>query len=227
MVIRFPLSYFSCVDRSSRTYKPPHLPLPTITSTRIPLRPALERLSTSVLVHPDPRECALLRVSCRSCYPPVRPLPLCTQDSAVTETMPTWSISVVRLCCVRIAFPPSQPTGLAPRRLGTHPLLYFEVLYLFQYFPRLSPPSSGTSLGQVVRRLERIEAMVQSVGLNVELPIVDPRLPACVNVEWEVSRISTTRRILGATERTFKMVFFLSALIGNYIIVDHPKNLHP
>ena len=79
--------------------------------------------------------------------------------------------SAVRSCRVK-QLPPSRPTGLAPRRLGTRsPLSYIEDLYLLQYFPRPSPPPSGLRLGRVFRRLDRVLPVVQPLGLTVELPL--------------------------------------------------------
>ena len=65
----------------------------------------------------------------------------------------------------------SRPTGLAPRRLGTHsppPLL--RSLYLLQCFPHLSPPSSELRLGRVPRRLDRVLTVVQPIGLTSSSP---------------------------------------------------------
>ena len=67
-------------------------------------------------------------------------------------------------------YPSSRLTALAPRRLGIHPPLYFGVIYRFQYLPHLLPPPSELNLGRVIRRLDRIETVVQSIGLIVELP---------------------------------------------------------
>ena len=104
---------------------------------------------------------------------------------------------------VRVAYerPPSpRPTGHAS------PIPYFEVLYFLQYFPRMFLPASGTRLGLSSDRREWIETMAQSIGLIVEPSFDDPRLPACVGVDREVSRIDTTRRIPGALETTCGMV---------------------
>ena len=110
-----------------------------------------------------------------------------------------------------------------PCRLGTHPLSYFEVLYFFQYFPRLSPPPLGHSLGRVIGQFEWIETVVQPVGLTVELPVDDLRLSAFMDVDQEVSRNYTTRRAPGASEMTCGTVFCLLALVGHYITVVHPR----
>ena len=119
------------------------------------------------------------------------------EDSTSTATSPIWPPSTDRLCRVRTTFS-SRPTGLTPRRLGTHPLhVILEYFYFFQYFSHLSPLPSRHSLGRVTRRLEWIETAVQSVGLIVELTIDDPRLPACVDADAGVSGIDTTRHILG------------------------------
>ena len=62
--------------------------------------------------------------------------------------------------------PPSpRPTGLAPRRLGTHsspPLL--RSIYLLQCFPHLSPPPSELRLGRVLRRLDRVLTVANPSG---------------------------------------------------------------
>ena len=88
----------------------------------------------------------------------------------VTSSTPR-TTSAVRSCRVK-QLPPSRPTGLAPRRLGTRsPLSYVEDLYLLQYFPRPSPPPSGLRLGRVFRRLDRVLPVVQPLGLTVELPL--------------------------------------------------------
>ena len=49
--------------------------------------------------------------------------------------------------------------------------------------------------------------MVQSIGLIVELPFDDPRLAACMDVDWEVLRVDTSRRSLKASEMTCEKVF--------------------
>ena len=127
--------------------------------------------------------------------PRVQALAPRAEDSASSATSPIWPPSVDRSCCVRMAFP-SRSTGLALRRLGTHPHhVILEYFYFFQYFPHLSPPPSGYSLGRVTRQLKWIDTAVQSVGLIVELPIDEPRLPACVDADARVFRIDTTRHI--------------------------------
>ena len=83
-------------------------------------------------------------------------LPFHAQDSAVTAPSPIWPTSTDRPCHVRTTFIITTDQASAPQVRRTSPLHYFEVLYLFHYFPHLFPPSSGFSLGQMIRRLERI-----------------------------------------------------------------------
>ena len=89
-----------------------------------------------------------------------------------------------RSCHVRTTNPIATiDRARAPQVRHSSPLLYVEVLYLFQYFPHPSPPPSGLSLGRVIRRLNRIETVVQSVGLIVELLSTHNPTPARTWIE--------------------------------------------
>ena len=103
------------------------------------------------------------------------------------------------------------------------PPSYLEVLYLFRYFPHLSPPPSGFKLGRVFRRFDRTVTVVLSVELIVELPSTTRALPRPEDVDQKDSRIDSTRHTPGSTEVTPETVFCLSALVVHYPIIDHPS----
>ena len=129
------------------------------------------------------------------------------KDSTKTTTSPTRPTFADRPCPLRTTFIITIDRARAPQVRPASPYHYFGVLYFFQYLSHLSLPPSGHSLSRVISRLEWIETVVQSVGWIVELPFDDPRLPACVDVDREVSRIDTTRHTPGVPETTYGKVF--------------------
>ena len=90
-------------------------------------------------------------------------------NPASTTILSARLISAVRACSVRTTSNITTDRGRAPQVRHTSPLLYVEVLYLFQYLRHLFPPPSELSLGRAIRRLDRIEIVDQSVVLTVEL----------------------------------------------------------
>ena len=136
--------------------------------------------------------------------------------------VPTSFYGADRPCYVRTASLITTDQARAPQVRHASPS-YFEVLYLFQYFPRLSPPPSGFNLGRVIRRVDRIVTVVQSVGLIVELPLMTHGFPRPEDVDRKDSRTDTSQLIPGFPTATFAMVLCLSALIGYYLAVAHAR----
>ena len=94
----------------------------------------------------------------------------CTEDSTMTMTSPIRPTTTNRLCHVRMISLVMIDRARAPHVRHTSPSPYFEVFYCFKYFPYLSPPPSGPSLGQLRGRLEWIEIVVRSVEVIIKLP---------------------------------------------------------
>ena len=106
--------------------------------------------------------------------------------------------------------PPPRPTGLAPRRLGTHSPHLLRSLYLLQCFPHLSPPPSKLRLGRVLRRLDRTPRG-PTRRVDCRAPLGDSRPYAREDVDWKASRTDSTRRTPGSTEATSETAFCLAA----------------
>ena len=145
-----------------------------------------------------------------------------TNDPPVLRTNDPCYVRTTHPCYVRTTSNVTTDRARAPQVRHTSPSTLLKVLYLFQYYPHLLPPPSELSLGRVIRRLDWIETVVQSVGLTVELPLDDPRLLAGADVDREVSRIGITRHTPALRSRRAGSYFCLSALVGHCIPIGHP-----
>ena len=109
-----------------------------------------------------PAPCCLIALECHR-------LPLCDSPSALLDMARFSATSADRLCHVQTISPVATDWAHAPQVRHTSSLFISEYFYLFQCFPHLSPPPSGSRLGILRGRFEWIETLVQSVGLTFKL----------------------------------------------------------
>ena len=116
----------------------------------------------------------------------------------VTSTRPS---SAVRPCHVQTAPPPlSRPIGFAPRRLGTHPPLFYVKSIFPSVFPAPSPPPSGYSTGEC---LDDLIGSFRGPTPRVDgrAPLDDSRPIVLEDVDRRDSRTDSTRRTPGLRRR--------------------------
>ena len=106
--------------------------------------------------------------------------------------------------------PPSRPTGLAPRRLGTHSPLFYVKSIFPSVFPAPSPPPSGFSIG------ECLDDLIGSYRgptprVDGQAPLDDSRPIILEDVDRKASRTNSTRLTPGTTEATPETAFCLVA----------------
>ena len=97
--------------------------------------------------------------------------------------------------------PPSRPTGLAPRRLGTHSPLFYVKSIFPSVFPAPSPPPSGFSIGEC---LDDLIGSYRGPTPRVDgrAPLNDSRPIVLEDVDRKASRTNSTRLTPGTTEAT-------------------------
>ena len=75
-----------------------------------------------------------------------------------------------RPCHVRTTSPAPTDRARAPQVRHTSPLYFRSTSIFLSVFPAPSPPPSGFSIGECLDEIDRIQTVVQPVGLTVELP---------------------------------------------------------
>ena len=138
--------------------------------TRIlPSSPHLQLASAHLwFIHtscPSPALCPLVRENHRG-----QLLTACT-DAAATQPRRFDSSFAARPSCVGRTSLDTTEQARAPqvRHSSPHPAITLKSISP-SVFPAPSPPPSGSNIGRVFRRIDRIQFVVQPVGLIVELP---------------------------------------------------------
>ena len=133
--------------------------------------------------------------------------------------------SADRLCHVRTISHATTDRAHAPQVRHTSPSPFYFTLksISLSVFPAPSPPPSGFSIGECLDEIDRIQTVVQPVGLTVELPsTTHGPTPART---W--TGRNPGRTLLGAppgsTEVMLETARCLIALLVYYIILDFPK----
>ena len=168
------------------------------------------RITSSLSTHPLTRICRPPRLLRR---PVLSPRPFCLQ------------FGLPRLFA-RAAYgksPTSRPTGLAPRRLGTHSPLFYVKSIFPSVFPAPSPPPSGFSIG------ECLDDLIGSYRgptpwVDGRAPLDDSRPIVLEDVDRKASRTNSTRHTPGTTEATPETAFCLVASLVYFIILDSPSS---
>ena len=106
--------------------------------------------------------------------------------------------------------PLPRPTGLAPRRLGTHSPLFYVKSIFPSVFPAPTPPPSGFSIGEC---LDDLIGSFRGPTPRVDgrAPLDDSRPIVLEDVDWKASRANSTRHTPGTTEATPETAFCLVA----------------
>ena len=165
--------------------------------TRLSHVPSLDRRPPASLSSPRPR---LLRIS-RHRLNPRLPTTRATYES------PT---------------PSPRPTGLAPRRLGTHSPLFYVKSIFPSVFPASSLPPSGFSIGEC---LDDLIGSYRGPTPRVDgrAPLDDSRPIVLEDVDRKASRTNSTRHTPGTTEATPETAFCLVASLVYFMILDSPS----
>ena len=207
------------------------IPLSSLPVRHQPYTVADEDLSTSS--HQQARQC--LTPPFRALF--ILPLPTChlvetaCQLHQLIPLRRPWSLSTrrrwgnVRLPSIPATSdrpPPTRPTGLVPRRLGTHSPFFYVKSIFPSVFPAPSPPPSGFSIGECLDDLIG-SCRGPTPRVDGRAPLDDSRPIVFEDVDRKASRANSTRHTPGTTEATPETVFCLVASLVYFIILDPPS----